>query len=793
MSIYLCSLNVRGLGNKRKREQVFHWLKEQAFDIYCLQETHLPSSLKDQIKMEWGFDVLLSGKSRNSEGVCILFNSTVKYSILNYIDIIEGRLQAVDIQYNDTNITLINVYGPNTDDSTLFDSLNNYVLHNADNTFIIGGDFNTVLDINLDKKNGNTETHKKCRKEIKSILDIHDLTDIWRLKHPDKRHFTWHSNNRPPIFSRLDYFLISNNIVNNTTKTHIKTSYRTDHSLITLSLNFDKIERGPGYFKLNNSLLLDKEYQNIIKTSISDTVTCNIEANPNTLWEVIKGNIRNETIRYATHKKRKDLDREKQLNLNIENLNIKIQAETNNDILKNLRSDLAFIKLELTEIIDKRINGIIIRSKAQLVENSEKNSKLFSNLEKKKSERKTLKQIQVDKNIITKPTDILLQQKLFYQHLYKLKPCSYSNINFFNSNINVLNDTDKQICEGLLTENECFLALKEMKNNKSPGSDGLTTEFYKIFWTEIKTYLTNSLNYSFEHGHLTTLQKQSVITILPKPDKDILFLENWRPISLLNVDYKISSKSIANRIKKVISSIISSAQTGFIKGRYIGENVRLLNDILEYVEDTHLPALLFFTDFEKAFDSVSHEFMFKTLDHFNFGPDLKHWIKLFYKDANSCVINNGHCSSFFPIQRGVRQGCPLSPYLFIICIELLSYEVSINKNIKGINHCNEEVKNTLFADDATFLTDGSKKSFETLISVLDNYSYISGLTLNIKKCNALRAGSLKSSNIVFSKNKSFQWKSDSAKALGMTFFTEKKYTLEKNIQPKLQEFKICLK
>ena len=98
-----------------------------------------------------------------------------------------------------------------------------------------------------------------------------------------------------------------------------------------------------------------------------------------------------------------------------------------------------------------------------------------------------------------------------------------------------------------------------MKNNKSPGSDGLTTEFYKIFWNDIKTYLTNSLNFSFVNGELTDLQKQSIITILPKTDKDTLFLENWRPISLLNVDYKISSKSIANRIKKVISSIISNA------------------------------------------------------------------------------------------------------------------------------------------------------------------------------------------------------------------------------------------
>ena len=671
----------------------------------------------------------------------------------------------------------------------MFESLNNFILQNGDNTFIIGGDFNTVLDINLDKKNGNKETHKKCRKLIRSILDINELTDIWRLQHPDKKQFTWHSNNRPPIFSRLDYFLISNNIVNNTKHTFIKTSYKTDHSLITLSLNFNKANRGPGYFKLNNSLLLDKEYQNIIKTSIADTVTFNSEANPNILWEIIKGNIRNETIKYATHKKRNDLEREKKLTSEIENLNNKIQYERNNVNLEHLKSALTTNQMELTDILDKRINGLIIRSKAQFVEISEKNSKLFLNLEKKKSERKCLKQLKIDNNIITEPKDILLQQKMFYHNLYKSKPRSHSNINFFNTNMNILNDEDKQLCEGFLTEIECFLALKEMKNNKSPGSDGLTTEFYKIFWNDIKTYVTNSLNFSFTNGHLTDLQKQSIITILPKTDKDTLFLENWRPISLLNVDYKISTKSIANRIKKVISSIISNAQTGFIKGRYIGENVRLICDILEYVEESHLPAVLFFSDFEKAFDSVSHEFMFKTLDHFNFGSDLKNWVKLFYKDANSCVINNGYCSEFFSIQRGVRQGCPLSPFLFIMCIELLSYEVSNNKNIKGININNEEVKNTLFADDATFLTDGSKKSFETLINVLDNYSFISGLKLNTKKCNVLRAGSLRNTDTKYCKNKNFQWNSDSSKALGMVFSTDKNNILEKNIIPKIQEFK----
>ena len=181
-----------------------------------------------------------------------------------------------------------------------------------------------------------------------------------------------------------------------------------------------------------------------------------------------------------------------------------------------------------------------------------------------------------------------------------------------------------------------------MQNNKSPGSDGLTTEFYKIFWTDVKQYLIDSLNYSFRNGDMTDLHKQSIITLLPKGDKDTCYLENWQPISLLNVDYKIATKSISNRLKKVTSNIISNAQTGFIKGRYIGENIRILCEIIEYVNERDFAALLFFTDFEKAFDSLNHDFMFNVLHHFNFGESLISWIKLFYKDANSCVTNNGY-------------------------------------------------------------------------------------------------------------------------------------------------------
>ena len=117
-----------------------------------------------------------------------------------------------------------------------------------------------------------------------------------------------------------------------------------------------------------------------------------------------------------------------------------------------------------------------------------------------------------------------------------------------------------------------------MKNQKSPGSDGITVEFYKLFWNTIKPYYIKSINYSFELGSLTELQKQSIITLIPKQNKDITCLDNWRPISLLNVDYKIATKVIANRIKLIIKTIVDNSQTGFIKGRYIGENIRLLFD-----------------------------------------------------------------------------------------------------------------------------------------------------------------------------------------------------------------------
>ena len=166
----------------------------------------------------------------------------------------------------------------------------------------------------------------------------------------------------------------------------------------------------------------------------------------------------------------------------------------------------------------------------------------------------------------------------------------------------------------------------------------------------------------------------------------------------------------------------------------------MLFEIIDNAEEENKPGLIFFTDFEKAFDSIDHTYIINCLKHFNFGEDFIKWIQLFYKDAKSCVSNNGYLSDFFPILRGV-------------CIERLSYKITITEDIKGITYSKHEFKKSLFADDASFILDGSIKSFEALVDVLDNYSYISGLKLNSKKCQVLRIGSMIHNEVVYLKKR----------------------------------------
>ena len=299
-------------------------------------------------------------------------------------------------------------------------------------------------------------------------------------------------------------------------------------------------------------------------------------------------------------------------------------------------------------------------------------------------------------------------------------------------------------CEGPLSVREAQEAISSMKNSKSPGSDGLGAEFYKKFFYLFGEKYVAVINLCFFNGRLTESQRLSLITLLCK-NKELHYLPiNWRPISLMNVDAKIVSKSMCNRLKKVLPYIISIDQTCSIEGRSISDNVHLLRNIFDYVEDKNVGCAWLNFDQFKAFDRIEHVWLMRVLNAFGFGPDFIQWVGVLYTDLKCSVIVNGHISTEFIFSRGVRQGCPLSPLLYVCCIEPFSNKIRTNPDIKGlpIPGDDRESKITQYADDNT-MTLIDVKSMAICFDLFELYARASGSELNRGKTKGIWLGKFK--------------------------------------------------
>ena len=208
-----------------------------------------------------------------------------------------------------------------------------------------------------------------------------------------------------------------------------------------------------------------------------------------------------------------------------------------------------------------------------------------------------------------------------------------------------LSDEDRDNLEGPLGYEECKNVLESFQNDKSPGEDGFTVEFYKLFYDLLSENLLACLHEAYEENEFTISQRRGIITLLPMEDGSLLDLHNWRPITLLNVDLKIVAKAIAKRLETVLPNLIHPDQTGFVKGRYIGENIRLISDVLDLTKEQKIPGILVALDFRKAFDSLEWPFTMRVLDVFNFGSSIKRWISTFYTNVESAVLNNGYMTN----------------------------------------------------------------------------------------------------------------------------------------------------
>ena len=413
------------------------------------------------------------------------------------------------------------------------------------NTYIIwGGDFNCHLD-KEDADGGACSLKIKSINIINTINEDLELTEIWRVRNPNVKRFTWRIKS-PLLQRRLDYYLISSQLQFVVTSCDIIPAEDTDHSAITLKLkSLPDVPKGPSHWHFNNSLVKEETYIQLMREHIGLWIQeCNDEYKDNNdarkLWEFLKYKIRSFTIEYTKNKAKSGI-------VKVNQLESSLTGNTNT----TLRKEYDDAKLQLEQYYDEITRGIIVRSRVQWVEDGEKSTKYFLNMEKRNQIKKSVKKLVINKDEVENPHLILRELKRYFMHKYSRKVnVNPESCDLFLDTIAtpVLTQNDLQLCEGLITEGEVYTALTSMKNNKSPGNDGLSKEFYICFYPELKDHLVNCLNSCYYYGLLSNSQKQAIIRLIEKPGKDIRFVKNWHLISLINVDAKVLKLSMVIRV-----------------------------------------------------------------------------------------------------------------------------------------------------------------------------------------------------------------------------------------------------
>ena len=319
-----------------------------------------------------------------------------------------------------------------------------------------------------------------------------------------------------------------------------------------------------------------------------------------------------------------------------------------------------------------------------------------------------------------------------------------------------LSDRDRESIEGKITVEEVLGAIAQLAIGKSPGPDGIPPEFYRTFATLLADDMTAMFNECWEEGSLNPSMLLGEIILLYKK-KDPRDPRNYRPITLLNLDYKILTKVLVGRMKKVIDTVISEEQTGFVPGRVITWNSHLLNLIEAYLNETDEEGLFIFLDCEKAFDRVSWPFLRQAAKEIGFGPRMCRWVDTIYNDetlggddgarrpftAKRRVVCNGHRGDYFELRSGVAQGCPLSPILFLLVTEGLTRLVNDDATLQGIEVQGHTFKLSQFADDTVFLLKNFAQIRRMWELINQTYEPATGMKVNVTKTEGLRLGKLR--------------------------------------------------
>jgi exonuclease III len=722
--VKIFSLNCNGLREPQRVAFLKHKIENLRPDILFLQETHVDSMvLANSIESKLDGKIYWSLTNNRGKGVAIYINKSLDCRIENFRFDSFGRYVYLDAFFENHAFRLVNVYTP-TNPKERKEFFNNlYPTIICARPIILGGDFNCVSNLALDKQGGNINRGKEGWQELSTLIQDFDLVDAYRSIHPIDKEYTWSRQN---VSCRLDRFYVSKTLLYALKDVRHVLCSNSDHKFVTLTFSaFNHINLGKPYWKINNALLQDEDYVNFmnaylhfrLKNPPSDTELLK-------WWDEVKMCIKEETIAYTKKKRRKKYQDENKMRQQYAYLE-----------KQGKHKEASEIKDQILDLETEQLKGAQIRSKVQVLENGEKPTKFFLRKELLRGKKKIVKEvINLQEEKCNSSETILTAFKQFYEQLYKAEPVDSKVIEDLLQDIPQIGEEDAQNLGRDILKGDIKDALKHMNSNKSPGSDGLSKEFYSTFFESLAPTLIKIYKTIHTQERLSPSQQLSYITVISKDKNNPEKLSNYRPISLLNVDYKILTNILSQRLKLVLDQIIHPDQTCAVPGRSIIDNCHLIRDIINYGNDRNMNGILLSLDQEKAFDRISHTYLFETLQAFGIGEDFITWIKALYTDITSCVIVNHMISDHFPVSRSVRQGCSLSPLLYVICLEPILNKIRNDPNIKGFKVPSRKIeqKVTAFADDGNFFL-STEASVERILRWFEYFGRGSGSKLNKAK------------------------------------------------------------
>ena len=365
------------MGCYNKRKIIYEQLRDCRADIVLLQESHNTTDTEHLWRNEWGSAWYNSNGTSNARGVSILLSRNMERSIKiisEYKDQ-NGRLLLITCVIEDKQYVICNVYGPNTDDPEFYQSLVNAIHGTEFDNLVIGGDFNFVMNDDLDSRN-RKPSHPRSKEILLKLMEQCNITDIWRDRNETARRYTWYKTKPKLTCSRLDWFLVNTELSTSVDSCDIKSVVKTDHRLITITIRLDDYVRGPGTWRFNTLHLQDDIFKRNVRQIMLRAIDSASVLNPSEKFEFVKDQAIEYCQTYARNKAKNKNKRRLELDKMLDTLNHDLSS-TPSEYIESIREAIVNIESELEHFVQQKVNATIFRARVRYTHDGEKKQQVF--------------------------------------------------------------------------------------------------------------------------------------------------------------------------------------------------------------------------------------------------------------------------------------------------------------------------------------------------------------------------------------------------------------------------------